>query len=44
MNDWTPGTIAAITISAVLLCIALIIAITYDCLLLYQSLRAYLIQ
>ncbi len=45
MNDtWTPGTIAAVTISAVLLCIALIATITYDCFQIYLSIRAYLIQ
>ncbi len=45
MNDtWTPGTIATVTISTVLLCIALIAAITYDCFQVYLSVRAYLIQ
>ncbi len=38
MNDtWTPGTIAAVTISAILLCIALIASIFFDCFQLYQS-------
>ncbi len=45
MNDtWTPGTIAAATISAILLCIVLIASIIFDCFQLYQSGRAYLIQ
>ncbi len=43
-NTWTPGTIAAITISAVLFCIALVAAITYNCFQIYLSIRAYLIQ
>ncbi len=45
MNDtWTPGTIATVTVSAVLFCIALIAAITYDCFRIYLDIRAYLIQ
>ncbi len=45
MNDtWTAGTIAAVAISAILLCIALIASILFDCFQLYRSVRAYLIQ
>ncbi len=45
MNDtWTAGTIAAIVISAILFCIALIASILLDCFQLYRSVRAYLIQ
>ncbi len=45
MNDtWTTGTIVAVTISAVLLCIALIAATLVNCFHLYQGIRIYLIQ
>ncbi len=44
MNDWTPKTIAAITISAILFCIALIASILFNCFQLYRGVRAYLIQ
>ncbi len=45
MNDtWTPGTIAAVVISAILFCIALVASIIINCFQLYRSVRAHLIQ
>ncbi len=45
MNDtWTPVTIAAVVVSALLFCIALVASIIVDCFQLYQRIRAHLIQ
>ncbi len=43
-TTWTTGTIIAVAISAVLLCIALIAATLVNCFHLYQGIRVYLIQ
>ncbi len=45
MNDtWTPGTIAAVTVSATIFVVVVIITIVYDCFIIALSIRAYLIQ
>ncbi len=43
-DTWTTGTIVAVTISAIILTIALIAATLVNCFHLYQSIRVYLIQ